>query len=485
MYCKSCYHQQVTFASTRTRQLTFNISFSFITPFFSTQLQQFLEATLGFPNTIETLQVVQHSCTILNLPLGLSSPSQFCPLFLPQFRNTLTEIRTTRKLPITTSIATAPHTTSTTTTTTTTTTTEGETKQTTSIPEQNQEQTSSTSTTQQLQQLQLDEYGCIPNPIPKQQNQLLFGGVLQLERVKLNAWQTNPSLNNAWSSVDPSLFNLRGKKYLYNKKKYPSNFSIYDAIHVDILSTEKRWFCSSNAFWTPNVPPEEDINGMPTRLTIEITFPTFDAENAVWGTQKQDGPSHVWLITCVLCEEARKQLLGQEPLSEGVAYAREFMQRDDPHHGCFKTICTLANPNDSKVSAALGFTGRTLVKNYNGKPYLSNNSHRIRRSPGHVTICQDVHTFGYMVRSNYATQVKHLQDAVVNLGWTIEGRNEDHLPEQLLAGIGMIKINPTPKNDKENIDQILLRNEIESGVECFRVKPAEWIQRSLHLKKSR
>ena len=123
MYCKSCSHQQVTFASTRTRQLTFNISFSFITPFFSTQLQQFLEATLGFPNTIETLQVVQHSCTILNLPLGLSSPSQFCPLFLPQFRNTLTEIRTTRKLPVTTNISTAPHTTSTTTTTTTTTTT--------------------------------------------------------------------------------------------------------------------------------------------------------------------------------------------------------------------------------------------------------------------------------------------------------------------------------------------------------------------------
>ena len=56
----------------------------------------------------------------------------------------------------------------------------------------------------------------------------------------------------------------------------------------------------------------------------------------------------------------------------------EFLSKNDPHHGCFKTIFQLGNIEDAKVGAALGFTGRSLCRNYNGKPYLSNNSHRVR-----------------------------------------------------------------------------------------------------------
>ena len=105
----------------------------------------------------------------------------------------------------------------------------------------------------------------------------------------------------------------------------------------------------------------------------------FFVENAVWGRQVVDGPSHVWLCSFVLSPAAQRQLRGEEPMSAGVEYAQKFMQKDDSFHGCFKTIFQLANPEDSTVSAALGFTGRSLLRNYNGKPYLSNNSHRVRR----------------------------------------------------------------------------------------------------------
>ena len=118
---------------------------------------------------------------------------------------------------------------------------------------------------------------------------------------------------------------------------------------------------------------------MPTRLTIEMTFPSFDAENAIWGKQVLDGKCQVWLVTFVLSPEAILQLTGAQPLSVGVAYCREFLSKNDPHHGCFKTIFQLANSEDATVSAALGFTGRTMLRNYNGKPYLSNNSHRMKR----------------------------------------------------------------------------------------------------------
>ena len=125
--------------------------------------------------------------------------------------------------------------------------------------------------------LAADKYGCILNPTPQHTNQLVFGDVLRLERVEPGAWKNNLGLNCAWSSVDAALFMIRGKQYLTNKKKIQSEFSIYDPVGIDILTTKKRWFCSSDAFWHSKVPQENVINGMPTKLTIEITFPIFDA----------------------------------------------------------------------------------------------------------------------------------------------------------------------------------------------------------------
>ena len=440
-----------------------------------------MESTLGFPNTPETIHVVTQSCIAIDRPEGLASASEFCPLFLPAFRKALEELRNgvspptppTPPTPIPPANLKCPLPLPDPLPINNTQNNEGETKH---------NQTSAAAVAEETtKQLQLDNNGCIPNPKPKRNNQLTFGDILQLTQVEQDAWKKNLQLKSAWSSVNPSLFNLRGKKYLSNRKKNPSNFAIYDPIGVDILSTDRRWFCSSNTFWTPNIPPEQEINGMPSRLTIEITFPTFDAENAMWGKQVPDGPSHVWLITCVLSAAAKRQLLGHEPLTEGVAFAREFMQQDDPFHGRFKTIFQLANVEDAKVSAALGFTGRTLLKNYNGKPYLSNNSHRVRRSSGHVYICQDVHTFGYLARSNYPTQAKNLQHAVVHLGWTVEGRSEAQLPEQLLAGLTLIRMDPTPKL-QQNIDVVLAENNVESGVDSFSITPSEWLRRNLHLK---
>jgi hypothetical protein len=87
-----------------------------------------------------------------------------------------------------------------------------------------------------------------------------------------------------------------------------------------------------------------------------------------------------------------------------------------------------------------------------------------------------------MARSNYPQQAKNLPAAVINLGWTIEGRTEEHLPEQLLAGLTLIRIDPARSSSSSSIDSVLAMNEVESGVDCFRIKPEEWLARGMHMK---
>ena len=372
-------------------------------------ITQFLEANLGFSNTPETLAIVETVCMNISRPNGLTTTSEFSLLFLPEFQKTLVELKTSGQLPTTASTATTPPTTSFTAAPSTSSpassktavdVTQSSTKQqsadaTASDSPNNTFQNNnahttttatatapSTTTTDEQGETKetRDENGRGPNPNPIRSNQIQFGDVLQLQKINENEWKNDATIRAAWSTVDPSLFMLRGPNYLSDKKKIPSKFHIYTPVAIDIVHTKKRYFdISSKIFWNPTIPNQQLINGMPTRLTIEMTFPSFDAENAIWGKQVLDGKCQVWLVTFVLSPEAILQLTGAQPLSVGVAYCREFLSKNDPHHGCFKTIFQLANSEDATVSAALGFTGRTMLRNYNGKPYLSNNSHRMKR----------------------------------------------------------------------------------------------------------
>ena len=224
-----------------------------------------------------------------------------------------------------------------------------------------------------------DERGLIDNPTPQSKDQLPFGGFLNLKQVDPGSW-TDRGVHMSWSSVPSAHFSVRGSNYLSNRIKEESDFAIYEPVSMDIFQTEKRWFCTSDACWMPRVPVEKEINGMPSRLTIEITFPNFPAENAVWGTQKKNGPSHVWVASFVLSEQAKAQLrAGDYAMTPGLRLAREFCLPNDPHHSAFKTIIKMDNHEDPEVSDALGFMVKGLLSKYNAKPYLSNRSHRVVR----------------------------------------------------------------------------------------------------------
>ena len=87
-----------------------------------------------------------------------------------------------------------------------------------------------------------------------------------------------------------------------------------------------------------------------------------------------------------------------------------------------------------------------------------------------------------MVRSNYPPQAKNLPAAVLNLGWTVEGRTVEHLPEQLLAGLTIIRMDPSRSSNSSLIDSVLAMNQVESGVDPFKVKNDDWLASGMHMK---
>lgn len=98
-----------------------------------------------------------------------------------------------------------------------------------------------------------------------------------------------------------------------------------------------------------------------------------------------------------------------------------------------------------------------------------------------MRLIQDVHTFGYLARSNYPANVKNISDTVVNLGWTAEGRNGEQLPEQLLAGLTLIKVNPKNSYNVTTLNKLLEEHHVESSIDPFKIRPEEWLKRGLHL----
>ena len=405
-------------------------------------LADYLEG-LGFPNSEETRALIGSVCQSAGRLGGLRDASEFCPVFMPAFRAALEQMRTDRKRadtgtdhsnsddsdeeeepaeqikPGQSQVATQQASAG-------TTTIDAEEKRTDlkpGLPRANFEDTTrrmlsgTVSTTEEIKKLvssaamntrvgttrddvtieeeddeeavvggeakasddAVDERGIINNPMTKSDNQIQFGGFLNLKQVSSESWHDR-GVRMSWSSVPNTHFSVRGSNYLSDRVKENSNFAIYEPVSMDIFQTNKRWFCTADAFWMPRVPAEKEINGMPSRLTIEITFPNFPAENAVWGTQKKNGPSHVWVASFVLSEKAKAQLrAGDSAMTPGLKLAREFCSPNDPLHSAFKTIIKMDNQEDPDVSEELGFMVRGLLSKYNAKPYLSNKSHRVVR----------------------------------------------------------------------------------------------------------
>jgi hypothetical protein len=139
-----------------------------------------------------------------------------------------------------------------------------------------------------------------------------------------------------------------------------------------------------------------------------------------------------------LAEWVKKQLRGEEEESPAVKQLRVWTSEGDPMHKHFKSIVRVANPE--VVNA--GYTLRTLISQYNGKPFLSNITHEMSREGNVLTLNFDIHNFSFLARKGYFEQVETFGKVVLDIGFLVEAREDKYLPENLIGCMRLIKFDP-------------------------------------------
>lgn len=134
----------------------------------------------------------------------------------------------------------------------------------------------------------------------------------------------------------------------------------------------------------------------------------------------------------------KKQLRGEETEIPAVKQLRTWSADGDPLHKQFKSIVRVANPDVLNS----GYTLRTLVNQYNGKPFLSNTTHTMERENNVLILCFDVHIFSFLARKVYFEQLELFGKLILDVGFVVEGREEQYLPENLIGCVRLIKFNP-------------------------------------------
>ena len=83
----------------------------------------------------------------------------------------------------------------------------------------------------------------------------------------------------------------------------------------------------------------------------------------------------------------------------------------------------------------------SFIAGFNGKPILINKSGKFTRHENYIEMSINVHTWSYVARKGLYALLPRFQDIIVNIGATIEGRNDDEQPECLLGGVRAIHLN--------------------------------------------
>lgn len=229
------------------------------------------------------------------------------------------------------------------------------------------------------------------------------------------------------------IFKVRGPHYIDKshelyKNKVPSKFSMYVPIAVDMFKTTSKDRGIYKRFRKPEGFQAGSTGGVPNNICVTQIFPDYQPSML---SSQDDGPSHNLIVWFTMSDEAKEMLTGAKAPISGINILKEWAKPGDPLHPQWKTIVQVANPEDLDI----GMMGNKMIKQYNGKPFLSNVSHTVENDGETIAVISDVHTFGYMLKNFYFNQQQVVQKSVVDMAYVIEGRQADHLPEQILASV--------------------------------------------------
>ena len=249
---------------------------------------------------------------------------------------------------------------------------------------------------------------------------------------------------HSYGSVDASTFRLRaGPNYKKNKRKEPSGPALCDLVTMDFVFGSKPLRRVSDRFELPDVPGVTDADTghdhIPPVIVVNTWLP--GEEPSMFGGGKNgDGGGDTYSIPLVfaLSRDTLDQLRDLDTASPAVRLFSEWCRRAEDEadfRGRFKCMGMIEDVESSGVPQ--------FVQGYNGKPALVTKSGTFARHGGrYIEFTINVDRWCYLARKGLCALTPSFPNFVLNIGFTIEGRGDDELPEALLGGVRVLNLDP-------------------------------------------
>lgn len=228
-------------------------------------------------------------------------------------------------------------------------------------------------------------------------------------------------------------FKLRvGPDYRWNKKKSQSSEGLFELVTVDFVRSDSLIGDIENLVDLESI----DIVGstvtssVPLGFVISVGLPQSQPKLFKSPT---DGPSWNLIFYFKLknyVQEELKNLPNARPCVKLLEAWCSNAPNDADFRGRLKTMCVVDNIE------SLGLP--SVITAYNGKPVLINKSGTLS-SPrdGLMQLNINVWMFAYVARKALCGMHEKLKKMSLNVGFTIEGRSDDELPECLLGSCSL------------------------------------------------
>lgn len=248
-----------------------------------------------------------------------------------------------------------------------------------------------------------------------------------------NTGSSSPCGPGYWLRCDASNFDVRNIRYRQTQEKVPSEFALYECVGMDMIRDQRRIDFVLDRFHDGDLPQSlvgarewEAGWGVPRVLVINCQVP-YTAGRLLGAHPEEDGGFSI-LNYFVLSHQA-SECLAQGTLTPALRLLKRFVE----------------DGKSTKDGVALKVAGRVedldkyevpeSFKRFNNKPVLLAKSASVysSRLPEVMEIDFDIRMWNYPARGAIASYHHRAKDAECSVGYLLEGKVDEELPEQILG----------------------------------------------------
>jgi hypothetical protein len=236
----------------------------------------------------------------------------------------------------------------------------------------------------------------------------------------------NTNIENTWSTANHVDFSLRGSDYLNDNKKIPSEDPIYEPFAVDVFRTKSRIDHIIKKFQLPKSSKMSNDFNLPDFFVVQIQLPT---EQPSIFSYEEDGVG----LAIVLFFKLKDNINVNSPQVKLFNEWSNKAPTNNDWRGRFKLICSCQNLNDLEFPSILN------IESYNAKPILIRKTSSVFKGDDYVEIDIHIHKFSNFAKQCIFALYSNCSKLLMQVGFVIEGRETNELPESLLGCISINK----------------------------------------------